>query len=447
MTRRGRLWSTMPMTTPRISVSANRRYLNTSTGASFFWLGDTAWELFHRLTREEIARYCAIRARQRFNVIQAVALAEFEGLTVPNAYGHLPLIDLDPTRPNAAYFEHVDAAIAIAAQHGLTVALLPTWGDKVARGMWGDGPQIFDAANARVYGRWLGARYKTAANLLWMIGGDRPVLHGEHDDSAIWRAMAEGVREGIPDALMTFHIMGGHSSGEDLHQEAWLDVNSMQSGHGSGRDTPVWELIAKDYARAPVKPVFDSEPNYEDHPVDPWPVWKPENGYFRDYDVRKQSYRSVFAGGCGVTYGHHSMWQFLSPERARVNHPECYWTEAITRPGAEHMRHLRELMESLPYFTRIPDQGLLIDAPTDRHAYIAATRDSAGAYALAYLPNAGQQARFDLSALRTPVARASWVDPRTGDRSVIGDVDTRASLSLVSPARGPDWVVLFEARG
>ena len=63
-------------TLPRIRVSANRRFLMTDDGVPFFWLGDTAWELFHRLTREEAAHFFETRQAQRFTVIQAVALAE-----------------------------------------------------------------------------------------------------------------------------------------------------------------------------------------------------------------------------------------------------------------------------------------------------------------------------------------------------------------------------------
>ena len=50
---------------------------------AFFWLGDTAWELFHRLNREEADKYLKNRA-EGFTVIQAVAMAEFDGLTEPN---------------------------------------------------------------------------------------------------------------------------------------------------------------------------------------------------------------------------------------------------------------------------------------------------------------------------------------------------------------------------
>ena len=39
--------------TPPLRVSDNKRFLVTADGRPFFWLGDTAWELFHRLTREE----------------------------------------------------------------------------------------------------------------------------------------------------------------------------------------------------------------------------------------------------------------------------------------------------------------------------------------------------------------------------------------------------------
>ena len=38
---------------PRLKVSDNRHFLVKDDGSPFFYLGDTAWELFHRLNREE----------------------------------------------------------------------------------------------------------------------------------------------------------------------------------------------------------------------------------------------------------------------------------------------------------------------------------------------------------------------------------------------------------
>ena len=53
-------------------------------GKPFFYLGDTAWELFHRLNREDADRYLRDRAARGFTVIQAVAIAELDGHTDPN---------------------------------------------------------------------------------------------------------------------------------------------------------------------------------------------------------------------------------------------------------------------------------------------------------------------------------------------------------------------------
>ena len=60
---------------PHLEVSANGHYLQYADGRPFFYLGDTAWELFHRLDREEADRYLKNRSEKGYNVIQAVALA------------------------------------------------------------------------------------------------------------------------------------------------------------------------------------------------------------------------------------------------------------------------------------------------------------------------------------------------------------------------------------
>ena len=162
---RSRHAQSAPGSLPRLQVSENTRFLVTADGAPFFWLGDTAWELFHRLNREEAERYLRNRAERRFTVIQAVALAELDGLDDPNPYGERPLIDHDPARPNERYFEHVDWIVAKANALGLYVGLLPTWGDKWNK-KWGVGPEIFTPENAEAYGEWLGRRYETRRHRL-----------------------------------------------------------------------------------------------------------------------------------------------------------------------------------------------------------------------------------------------------------------------------------------
>jgi hypothetical protein len=424
---------------PKLTISSNHRYIATTTGEPFFYLGDTAWELFHRLTREEARHYFAKRQEQGFNVIQAVALAEFDGLNTPNAYGHKPLIGNDPLNPNEAYFAYVDELIQMAAEHDLYIGLLPTWGDKVTQ-MWGQGPVVFDEVKARAYGALLAQRYLHQSNIIWILGGDRPAKKESNDWTPIWRTMAQGILQIDPTALITYHPQGGKdSTSVYLHQESWLHFNMMQSGHGGGHDVAVWEWVERDYNLLPIKPTLDAEPNYEDHPVNPWPTFDPKNGYFNDYDVRKQIYRSVFAGACGVTYGHHSMWQFASDKHGFINHAKMDWLEALNRPAANQVRHLRTLMESFGFQHLIPDQSIILSNIGQGEKHIRATRDSQNRHALVYLPFA-----LPTTVKLSGLSRASWFDPCNGEKTLIGQFES-SEVTFTPPGYRADWVLILEA--
>ncbi len=420
---------------PRLKVSDNHRFLVTEDGRPFFYLGDTAWELFHRLDRDEAELYLKDRASKGFNVIQAVVLAELDGLHVPNANGDRPLIDDDPTRPNEAYFKHVDDVVGLAEANGLYVGMLPTWGDKVNK-KWGVGPEVFTPENARAYGEFLGRRYKDRA-ILWILGGDRPIDDDRH--RAVYAAMAEGLRAGDEGRhLITFHPSGGSSSSQWFHDADWLDFNMLQSGHAS-RDATNDGMIARDYARTPAKPCLDGEPRYEDHPID----WKPQNGWFDEHDVRKAAYWGVFAGACGTTYGCHDIWQMWRPGRDPISSARTPWREALKLPASSQMRHLRNLVESRPYLERIPDQSLVVGDPGRGGDHVQATRGSDGSYAFLYLPS-GKPVTVDLAKLSGDRLTARWYDPRTGEASPAMIFPRQGTQRFEPPAGGQDWVLVLD---
>jgi len=224
---------------------------------------------------------------------------------------------------------------------GLVAVLLPTWGDKLPESPWGVGPQVFTPANALTFGRFLGNRYRNAA-VLWMVGGDRPVKTDLQLD--IWRKLATGLRE-TSDHLITFHPNGGQSSSQYVHNEPWLAFNTIQSGH-HGWTHPLETKLTHDLALSPRRPVLNSEPCYENHPVMS-EGWWPFGGWFDELDVRNAAYRSVFSGCCGHTYGCHDVWQMYDPAvNPPINHARTPWQNAIDLPGAKQMQHLRALIES-----------------------------------------------------------------------------------------------------
>jgi hypothetical protein len=425
----------------RLTVSENKRFLVHEDGTPFFYLGDTAWELFHRCDRDEADLYLRNRAEKGFTVIQAVVLAEENGLHDPNSLGEIPLHDDDPTRPNDKYFEHVDNIVQRAAKLGLVIGMLPTWGDKWNK-KWGAGPEVFTSENARVYGEWLGRRYRDHANIIWILGGDRPVENDTH--RAIIDAIAEGIAAGDGGShLKTFHPMGGGTSATYFHDAPWLDFNMWQSGHGRHRDNYV--SVAQDYARTPVKPVLDGEPGYEDHKAG----FQLQNGFLDHYDVRKSLYWALFAGACGHTYGCHDVWQMWKPGRRGVNHPRLPWTKAIDLPGAGQMQHARKLLESRQYLSRVPDQSLVVAQPQDQEGneqqflHVAATRDSEGSYALLYFP-ADVSVDVDLSKLSGDSIRACWFDPRSGRGTEPETFPRSGTRSFRPPEWGPDWVLVLD---
>src|SRR5688572_18204906 len=115
---------------------------------------------------------------------------------LPNPYGHKPLVDNDPTKPDVKdgtqndYWDHVDYIVNKAEKLGLTVGFLPTWGDKWNPKWAQNSKIIFNAENAAIYGEWLGKRYKDKP-IIWILGGDRPI---ESDESKeMIRAMARGL--------------------------------------------------------------------------------------------------------------------------------------------------------------------------------------------------------------------------------------------------------------
>ncbi|TAG23166.1 MAG: DUF4038 domain-containing protein [Cytophagia bacterium] len=418
----------------------DKRFVMRGDGKPFFWLGDTAWELIHRLNREEADYYLKNRADKGFTVIQTVILAELDGLTQPNPYGHLPLANNDPTQPNEAYFQHVDYVVNKAASLGLVVGLLPTWGDKFNK-KWGKDPEIFTPANARTYGEYVGKRYK-GKPVIWILGGDRSP---ETDtQAAIVQAMAEGVKIGNGGTqLMTYHPTGGGNSAAFFHKDKWLSINMVQSGHGA-RDSKNYIYQRQNYALFPVKPTLDGEPRYEDLPVG---LSNTNNDYFTAHDVRQAAWWAVLAGACGHTYGNHNIWQFFEPSRGGVMYARTYWRRALDYPGAFEMGFMRRLFEAHPWQKLIPNQEVILNEnPQDGGYQMAAVADDS-TFLVAYTPK-GKSLKIDLSRLasKTNQLVAYWYNPRDGFSTKIGEFKPEGSVefkpTIVSATT--DWTLVID---
>ncbi len=430
-----------------LRVSENGRFLVHKDGSGFFPIADTAWAIAWKLNRSEVERYLQRRKDQKFNTIALVAFPSCEGgKIIANVYGDnvfevnsgrwnpLQPITTPGNNPENSteydYWDHLEYIIDASEYKGMYVVLLPAWGGCVA-GDYSDGhatPEIiFNATIAYKYGHWIGQRFKNKKNIIWMMGGDRSAVYGDRDYRNVFRAMAEGVADGVnginqqdgkadySTTLMSYHPRKwAPNSSKWFHNDPWLDFNSMQ-------DQPKDQIIATelDYGLSPAKPTWLFEGGYEYRGED--------KEVYKDWQIRFQSYQTVFAGGFGITYGSMNVYHFTSgvtalDETVTTGKPSK-WEVSLEETGAMDMQHLFSLMTSMSndqFLDRIPDQTLIDGDAGDMNDWegfksnrLQATRGAKGDYAMIYSAN-GRNIRLKMDRLSATMMNAFWFNPRNG---------------------------------
>ena len=184
-----------------------------------------------------------------------------------------------------------------------------------------------------------------------------------------------------------------------------------------------------------LEPIYEGVRTYHSRQISP------------DDIVRKGVYWSLLVTPtAGVTYGHNGLWSWTEKPEEPLAHagfgvPDP-WHVAIRSPGADSMRVVRALFDTLPWWRLRPAQELLVEQPGQKEAmrFIAVGASETRDLAVLYLPDGGT---VRLHADRFACAmRATWFDPRTGERRPGGTVANNGQVSPQAPADG-DWVLLL----
>jgi hypothetical protein len=435
---------------PLLKVASNHRYFVTADGKPFFWLGDTGWLLFSKLNRQQISAYFKQRKEQGFNVIQVMLL---HSLAATDVYGDSALHNHNVAAPDTAagnsfihpekydYWDNVDYAVKEAAANDLYLALVPVWGTNVKEG----GVTV---EQAKVYAQFLAQRYKNNSNIIWMNGGD---IEGT-SHTEVWNIIGETLHKYDSQHLITFHPRGRRQSGEWFNKQPWLNFNMVQSGHKDyAQDTLAtdlhygednWRYINDAYALQPAKPVLDAEPSYEGIPHGLHDSTQP---YWQAADVRRYAYWSVFAGGCGFTYGHNAVMQFLRTGDTTIAYSaKITWQEAMNAEGAKQMQYLYKLMSSVPFETGSPVQDLIINNHDEQYNRVAAFKGNG--FAFIYIYN-GNNIKVNMAALDGKRWKAYWYSPRNGSKEYINETENNGIHVFDTPGdikNGNDWVLILE---
>ena len=414
----------------------------------FFWLGDTAWLLFQRLTREEMRTYLYNRYERGFNVIQAVAVMNLPGTNIKT--GQKPYLDEKTLTPDldSGYWDNIDYAFDVAHELGMYIGLLPTWGGVVTKnGM--------DGSVAKAYASFLAQRYGKRDNLIWINGGD---CRGA-DGYEFWDTMGAALKALTPDRLVCYHTFGRTLASDTFYDSKWLDVDMFQSGHRRydqitlnrafdnnaqedfwyGEDN--WRYVLRAHAKEHKRPVLDAEPSYENIPHGLHDFTQPR---WTAWEVRRYAYWSLLEGACGFTYGHNAIMQFgFEGEPGAFGCLED-WKDAMNHPGADSMKHMKELMTSLPFTTAKPAPELLDCPQGEKHDRISISKGEN--YVLAYMFK-GQDICLKAGVL-SGCADIYWVNPQSGIKSYCGRYDAKNEPIKLCHPKGnydnKDWLLLIK---
>ncbi|ORY89802.1 hypothetical protein BCR35DRAFT_350229 [Leucosporidium creatinivorum] len=501
------------MTTPRsassleatrrlaLTVSADGRQVERD-GKPFFWLGDTAWETFHRLSKEEVTMYLKNRQSKGFNVAMMVIVAEHSGLEYPSRDGFYPFKgtpgNFDSTEMDPRYFDFVDWVVEEAASMDITIALVPTWGRYMNYGYYDEGPLIFDEENIKTLGAYVGERYPHSP---FLTGGDsnrywnrmtKPTLINEpsklkdleiEDSGPITEALAAsliaGAKKSEPERtpFISYHPASPWlpktcpSTASHFFPDAdWLSLDIIQSGHHDGAGLQGDALLMDSWKATssyiPVRlmynqrrkdgrprPVMDSEQHYEST----YEGFDPNQRLWGAADIRNAAFQAVFAGACGITYGVNSIWQMHNAESK--THPpiappttaQNNWFTELDLPGSFHVGLIRKLIISLADFpARVPAQEIILSNTHEGEGenLISGLRSSKGLWALVYTPK-GEKVTVHLKkAVGGKFSKAEWFHPSTAERQEAkGKVDEEQA-TFTPPTSGTteeDWVLILTA--
>lgn len=441
-------WSAGPL-----RVSADGRSFQQADGAPFFWLGDTAWLMPQKLTRDEIGTYFANRAAKGFNVVQLCVVQFLNDKTID---GRTALVGQDITKLNVTpgsdpadpaqydYWDHVDYIIATAAAHDCYVAIASVWSHMVKR-------TPLTAGQVGSYIEQVAQRYRDRPNVIWLNGGSGR----GHETADVWQVIGDTLKRHAPHQLVSYHPFGRTVTTEWFKDAAWIDFHTFTSGHrrydqdteGRKYGEDNWRYVLEARAADPRRPVLDAEPAYENTPQG---LHKPEEPYWTGADSRRYAYWSVFAGAAGHTFGENSVRQvYIATEKKPASGAKGFIMDRLETEGARAMTHLKTLMLSRPFFGRVADQSLLVGGEGERYDRVLVTRGAGHLFAYTYT---GREFTLKLGALTGSQLKVAWFNPRTGEVTAAGTIANSGTASFNppgEPAAGNDWVLVLDdaARG
>jgi hypothetical protein len=230
--------------------------------------------------------------------------------------------------------------------------------------------------------------------------------------------------------------------------ESWCDLIMVQGGHDQNKSHRPYRIMCyRDLrARSETKPWVETESTFEGIE---FAYWNRPGGN-GPAEVRDSAYTPLQYGACGFSYGANSLWYPTQDENdqtfAQWGKPIPWW-EAVRRPGAAQMAHLRNCYESVAWWRLLPVETSrvldckLSDADRNYPPLVRAENDQT---LLIYFPRRESECKAYLKVGSSAARyRVTLFDPRTGE-SDDSELACRSERTLLPPLPDrQDWIMIL----
>ncbi len=233
--------------------------------------------------------------------------------------------------PNETYFAHADEILNLAKARGMQVTLVASYlGYKTLPGKgWWDEMQMNTVEQCRAYGRFLGLRYRSFTNIIWIAGGDNSPEPGSALEARM-KAVIDGIRENDTGHYWTAHWDSTATGVMATNLPAFAPYINIEGYYAFNYDlTYLRDLTA--YNKTPAKIYYHLDQSYETE----------EGG--TPANIRRKAYCAMLMGAAGSSFNAGPNWWKL-----------FNWKTNLDTPGAVETTRWFNLFRSRAWYELVP---------------------------------------------------------------------------------------------
>lgn len=406
-----------------VKTSPKGAYLEDQGGLPFLIVGEAAWSIAAQLNPSEVIDYLNNRQSKGFTAIMVNAIEHRFAANAPRNYAiQHPFVkgSMDWSIRNEFYWSHVDFILSEAKKRNILVLLFPAYiGYKCESDGWCQEMIGQDDDVMAEYGEWLGKRYCSQENIIWVHGGDANASVYPEAYNRV-AAIANGIRKAAPHHLHTAHSAPERSALDDYG--AIIDLNTTYSyKDAKGK-------IQNDYQREGAIPFIYIEGYYENEHSS------------KTLDWQRQAL-SAYLGGAllGHVFGNCPIWHFGGfPSWCGRSD----WRSQLESAGSQSMTYIGRFIRSRDWWKFEPDysNSVVTSGRGSGLGFKAAARASDGKTVIVWFPDT-TKATVDLSKVSGREVKAYWWNPGSDTSVAIGKFAAGIPKDFKPPAAGMVLVV------